>query len=195
MNDRNARQFWTWFLDVGRRLNDPAFVSELDRQLAVLGISDWEAGPLDAKGEKLFLAFSPTERSEIPRLEAIVAQAPSIAGWEILVGKPRKFWDRVFKWSSSEIQIDASEWRCVVLQYSDGLCDIVILDPSLPQSLHDQKQSIVEFAIKSEIGEALALARVCGIYAESPSDSAPIEASIPICALYDTLNSRNHRVS
>lgn len=106
-----------------------------------------------------------------------------MAGWEIMVGKPRKFWDRVFLWSPAEIEVDARDWRCVALRYDDGMYEIVVLDPILPAALADQARTIARFVIESELGELRTLRKVCGIFVEPPSDTAPLEASVAIDAL------------
>ena len=131
----------------------------------------------------MFLAFSPANANDVVRLREIVARAPLIEGWDVRVGKPRKFWDRVFRWSETNIEVNARYWRCVVLRYDDGLYEIVMLDPAIPQSLVDQTQAIIEFVVEAELGEMRTLEKVCGIFAEPPPDKATLEASVAIDAL------------
>ncbi len=183
MGGRNEEQFWTWFSEVRDQYAVPEIASELGRRLASLGIDRWEVGPLDAEGATKFLAFSPAQANDIVHLQGIVARAPPIEGWDVRVGKPRKLWNRVFRWSETGIEVDARYWRCVVLRYDDGLYEIVILDPAIPQSLADQTPGIIEFVVESELGEMRTLEKVCGIFAEPPSDIASVEASVAIDAL------------
>jgi hypothetical protein len=183
MGGRDEELFWTWFSEVREQYAEPEIASELGRRLASLGIDRWEVGPLDPEGATMFLAFSPAQADDIVRLQGIVASAPLIEGWDVRVGKPRKFWDRVFHWSETDIEVDARHWRCVVLRYDDGLYEIVMLDPAIPQSLADQTQAIIEFVVEGELGEMRTLEKVCGIFAEPPSDTASLEASIAIDAL------------
>ncbi len=180
---RDEEQFWTWFSETRDQYEDSEFPAKLGRRLAALDIHRWEVGPLDAEGETMFLAFSPANKDEIDRLKEIVARAPPIGGWDVRVGKPRKFWDRVFLWSETDIEVDARSWRCVVLHYDDGLYEIVILDPVIPQSLADETETIINFVVESELGELRTLEKVCGIFAEPPSDSVSLEKSVAIEAL------------
>lgn len=183
MGGRDEELFWTWFSEARDQYAVPEIASELGRRLGSLGIDRWEVGPLNAEDATMFLAVSPAHANDIGRIKGIVARAPSIEGWEVIVGKPRKFWDRVFHWSETDIEVDARYWRCVVLRYDDGLYEIVILDPAIPQSLADQTQAIIEFVVESELGEMRTLEKVCGIFAEPPSDNVSLEASVAIDAL------------
>lgn len=183
MGDRDEKHFWNWFSEVREQYAVPEIASEIGRRLGSLGIDRWEIGPFDADGATMFIAFSPAHADDIGRLQEIAARAPSIEGWQVLFGKPRKLWDRVFHWSETNIEIDARHWRCVVLRYEDGMYEIVILDPKIPQLLADQTQAIIEFVVESELGEERTLEKICGIFAEPPSSTASLEASVALDAL------------
>jgi hypothetical protein len=180
MGDRDEVWFWTWFSEARDQYAVPDIASEIDRRLASLGIDRWEVGPLDAAGETMFLAFSPTHVNDIARLQEMVARAPSIEGWDVRVGKPRKFWNRIFKWSDATVEVDARYWRCVILRYDDGKYEIIILNPDIPPLLANQTQDIIEFVVEGELGEMRTLEKISGIFAEPPSNTLPLEASVAI---------------
>jgi hypothetical protein len=185
LGDEAMRAFWEWFSSAREDVANaqPWAVDELKRRLSDMGVPHWEAGPLDPQGELSFLALSPASVGDIERLRAIAAGAPDMPGWRVMVGKPKKHWNRVFRWSSAGATVDASQWRCVVFRYADGQHEIVVLDPAIPEALADKTQAIIEFVVRSELGEIKTLEKVCGIFAEPPSDTASLEASIPIADL------------
>jgi hypothetical protein len=125
----SATELWAWFERIADELaanyDTPLtpLAAELGRRITALGLW-WEVGP--DKDGGLMLAISPgRHRDRMPEVRAVVAAAPSIAGWTFHAGKPPKLWTRMVIEVDGH-RYDATTWRYVLSKYADGVCDIVV---------------------------------------------------------------------
>jgi hypothetical protein len=194
-SDQAIDRFWAWFKENAISLKDlrPESVrwSELDRQLAAIGVDGWEIGPESIQQGDLFFALSTKGDRNIFRInQRIVARAPSIGGWKFLPAKPRKHWDRRFLWSTRTL--DASNWKFILYSYDDGMYDLALLGDVLGEFSDVEKRRILAFVVESELGEGISLERICGLeFNDRPTLSEETQ-SIEISRLFDYLGS--HRL-
>lgn len=94
-------RFWSWFERVVlpglARLEVPeaAVIDEIDQRIRGLGLS-WELGPAPdgIKSWAFAVSFS-ADLSLLPSAQALADAAPSMAGCQVLVGKPPKQWNGI----------------------------------------------------------------------------------------------------
>ena len=173
-----SRALWNWFIANLGRVDTDEGQQTLTQLLHEIGVTSWEMGVQE--GDR-FLAFSVASVDDVTTVRAIVADAPRVPGWRFLVGKPKKDWSRFFVWQG--IEVDASEWRCVVFTYDDGISEIVFIDPIIPDALGEFTQQILEFVVESELGQLCALERIFRVTAESLAGEVRAEDAMPVWKL------------
>jgi hypothetical protein len=130
--DDDVREFWLWFESVASAFAENYLQSdlavELDRRVCGLGCFAWELGP--GLTEPNALVISPGgDPQRLQQTRAIVARAPDILNWEFHPAIPPKQWKMVFTMEDSmggEQEVDANDWRYVLLRYPDGVHEIHI---------------------------------------------------------------------
>lgn len=168
------RAFWDWLVANLARFDQDEVQEALTQRLKEAGIPGWEAG---GGGAGRFLAFSIGSADDVAGVRSLLADAPDVPGWSFLAGKPKKDWSGYFTWNG--VEVDASEWRCVVfVDDDDGMAEIVFIDPVIPNPLKEATQQILEFVVESELGQLSALERVFRVTAESVSDEVRAEDAI-----------------
>jgi hypothetical protein len=159
--------FWKWFADHADDIAEAALATEregvhtealqaLDEHIQRLGPFSWEVGP--GKEEENALVISPSgDYEQLRATRAIVAEAPSIPGWQFYPAKPSKEWNYTFELHDAEssYEIDARQWRYILFAYPDGTYDIDVVAPNLENVPEDRRQEALEIAVQGAIGEEL----------------------------------------
>ena len=181
-SDSLIHEFWSWFQANAREddLSGDLDVG-IDEWMDRLAVPDWETGPLAENG--MFLAVSPCgSPDKYSHTKHIVALAPSVVGWSFLAARPKKDWNRVFLWSIHG-EIDANGWKVVCFKYPDGLFELAFLDETVPQLPMDEKLTLTEFVVASEVGEDALITKICTISFDTEPTPEMLEASIPLSDL------------
>lgn len=160
---KQPSEFWTWFLAYAKAISaDPestALLKELDHRVASTWPQlSWEIGP--AGPGSWYLAISPSlDRQRVPEARKAAASAPTIPGWTIVPFRPRKAWDGTFELETATgtrtLCVDG--WRCVVLRYADGHCEVMIAAPEAAQLHADERWIAAAVALEGILGEEFLL--------------------------------------
>lgn len=165
-------EFWNWFqdnadsiaVDIKERTRFDGLdqkLGELDQRVLNLasGIS-WEVGPGIHKSWQ-FVISPNLDRNLREVARTIVAEAPALSDWEFYSARQKKDWDyRVEVANEKEggsYSIDAKRWRFVLLQYPDGIREILIEAAGLPKISDDDRRLIGEIVLESLLGEEVFL--------------------------------------
>lgn len=190
-------EFWRWFKKVQggllANLQDEAILSELDRMVSAFadGSLSWEIGP--GSKAKHSLVISPSGQKELLELaKAIVAAAPAVDNWEFHSARPVKMWDYRFLVQTTqgeEIEVDATRWEYVLLQFHDGKFDLILrMIPWLNLSSEDRLAS-GEILTDGVLGELERLERICSVEVVKTFGEAMKGSSCPIRLLKEHVDS------
>lgn len=186
--------FWDWFASIasalGKHLDNDRILEELDRRVLAFGRLTWEVGPGERRPNSL--TISPGgNKMLLPLTESIVGCAPSIDEWEFHCAKPAKNWDLQFELLDSKnkkVNIDARDWRYILLRYPDKKFDVIIQASNLPpgKSIQNQAGSIV---VEGQLGERLSIQYIDKIELVEEFDSEDAGKSSQIQDLPDHFRS------
>ena len=88
------------------------------------------------------------------------------ASWEYYYAKPPKEWNFVFEFKTADevsLQVDASGWEYVLLQYEDGMFEVIIKDSSIASLDEDDRQVVAEIVLDGVLGEELRIQKIAGV--------------------------------
>jgi hypothetical protein len=160
------REFWRRFSAVAPRMaetpEDGGLISELDAMVRGLNPNlSWEMGP--GLHRDWQFVISPNLDPDLATLSTeIVKYAPKLSGWEFHSARKPKQWEYKFelKTDKGRLEIDASKWTFVLLQYPDGLREVLLKGTGLPDLSDEQRWQAAAIALESEIGEEVLLHRI-----------------------------------
>lgn len=186
---QQIRDFWDWFAnhapEFGDTFQNEALLRQLDVLVAELGNFAWEVGPGEME-ENAFVLSPAGNRNLLEVTEAIVAMAPAVPRWEFHPAKPAKHWVPHFQLkdvNDSLIEIDATDWNCVLLEYDDGMREILIHAPSLNGISEDHKQWAIEIAVESLLGERRRLVAIDEVTLVSDFSERERKAAFPMAEI------------
>ena len=136
---------------------------------------NWEIGP---HNDGVHFAVCPTVRENLPLARSIVAHAPRLPLWTILVGRPPKppgarHHISLYTADGHFITIDAATWRAAVQPSRlAGCIDVVLVADSLPCSLcHNDRVRIAHLLLDNSFGEEVVLRKVGAAVVVSLADA------------------------
>ncbi len=179
----DVKEFWAWFVnhaaEFGDAFENEVLLQELDERVTALGEFTWEVGPGHHKASAF--ALSPAgNRDLLAVTQAIVDTAPVIPEWEFHAAKQAKPWEPRFQIHDTQgepFQVDATNWRSVLLEYADGVREVVVEAANLSSLPEDHRRWAVEIALDCLLGERQRL------------------ESIDIITVVDDLNDRERRAA
>ncbi len=188
-------EFWLWFTEhentFSQPISDQAQWRELDDRLEALGIANWE---IRSGGEKVseFIISSPQKENHMA-YRRVLDRAPKLDRWQYFDERPPKDWKRIFRWGREGIEIDARRWIFRVLQYEDGLFEIILLGTLFEDNYKkDEQIKALDFALECEIGGRLLSEVVYAIdICEKPTQEA-LDEALNFDALARLLKGRVH---
>lgn len=169
LKDEGINEFWNWFkaehAHVAETYNTRATIDKIDRKLKLIGSLAWEIGPgIDADHQ---LTISPGGNPELlPFTKYIVSKAPQVSGWELHYAKPPKQWTLKFNYelTSGEVfEVDANNWQYVLLQYEDGMFELLVYAQNLERLSINDRIAVAEIVIDGMLGEEERLSNVWAI--------------------------------
>jgi len=158
-NNSEIELFWRWFsgnqADFGHKFENKELLSELDKQLANLGVHSWEVGP-GLYCEKQLVVSPGGELTLLELTNKIVSLAPTINDWEFYPAKQPKEWSlQVNLWTQTgtEVKIDGSIWKFVILKYEDGATEIIMQASNVINLNIEDKITAGEILLDGLLGE------------------------------------------
>lgn len=163
------KQFWEWFSkncqNFGIDFDNAVLLEELDEWISRLGDFSWEVGP--GKTKENGLVISPNGSADLLQdTKEIIKNAKDCTGWEYYYAKPVKEWELIFDFETSEeeiVEVDASKWEYVLLQYEDRMLEIIIQASDLCQLDESDKQAATEILLDGVLGEETRIQTICAI--------------------------------
>jgi hypothetical protein len=158
---KNLTEFWEWFRRSSDALAvDPqnvAILSELDARVTSLSPSlSWEIGPGRFKPWQ-FVVSPDLDRAQRDVARQIISRAPELPDWEFHSARQPKDWDFKFELQlggeGKTLSLDASRWTFVLLEYPNGIHEILIKGFNLPALTRDQREQAAEIVLESILGE------------------------------------------
>ncbi|MFL6389835.1 MAG: hypothetical protein ACJ71U_20340 [Terriglobales bacterium] len=166
--EAKIEDFWKWFSGVAASLafdvENSLVLEDLDKRLLDLDpMLSWEIGP--GSSEPLQLVISPNlDLNLLPTARKIISAAPVLDGWEFYSARRPKNWDYKLLMERSEgtspIQLDASGWSFVLLQYPDGAREVLLSGKDLPELNDDERWQAAAMTLESILGEEELLNRI-----------------------------------
>ena len=173
LNDTKIENLWRWFVANENQIIDSFqneslanyIVENLDNLILDFGMFTWEIGP--GKVKPWFLTISPNgDRDLIGVSQKIIEQAPNLDDWEFNYCKPAKDWDRnfiIYDSNMNEQNIDASNWKYVMLRNEDGMIDLILEAKNITHLDHDTARTAAEIIVTSEIGEETKIQKILSV--------------------------------
>lgn len=173
MNDTKIKNLWRWFVSNENQIinsfqNESLvnyIVENLDNLILDFGLFTWEIGP--GKVKPWFLTISPNgDRDLIVISQKIIEHAPNLDDWEFNYCKPAKDWDRkfiIYDSNMNEQNIDASNWKYVLLRNEDGMIDLILEAKNITHWDHDTARTAADIIVTSEIGEETKIQKILSV--------------------------------
>jgi hypothetical protein len=156
-----SREFWNWFSATAEAIAlnpyDPSLLAELDLQVERLDPNlSWEIGPGLSKPWQLVI--SPNLNRDLRDLaKSIVAESPAVRDWEFHFARQPKKWDFKLKLEDPKgpgpIELDASTWKFLLLQYPDRKNEILLRRRGQPKLTKRQRKLAAAIVLESILGE------------------------------------------
>lgn len=187
--------FWSWFEGVAGRLNEdldePGLLEALDARVSELGEVVWELGP--GSRETNALAISPDGAVEwLAVTQRIVAMAPTLPGWEFHPARQARP-STLLRFSvtnpAGRLDIDASDWRYVLVRFADATFDLVLEQSSLLDASEADRYTAAVILLDGLVGEATRLLRIREIECMIALRPDVVSRSNPVSVLADHLAS------
>lgn len=161
VNEHLIAEFWQWFKSIcgcfGDKFQNRELIDELDSRVERLGQFSWELGPGVKDSRNNALVLTPCgDLALLAETRSVIKGAPECPGWEFYPAKPPKEWSRQFALQAddgSRVSIDASGARYVLLQYPDGLFDVLLADRGIASLPVELQQTATELVLDGELGE------------------------------------------
>ena len=158
--------FWNWFLTIEGKLSEGVFtdemLNELDSRILAFGQFTWEIGPGKIK-ENSFVVSPGGDKDLLDVSKEIIASAPLHPKWEFYPAVPIKAWEYIFNFQSIDgnlIELDASGWEYVLLEYPDETVEIILKAPSLMELTVDDRIIAAEILLDGAIGEEIRIEKI-----------------------------------
>ena len=173
LNDTKIENLWRWFVSNENQIIDSFqneslanyIVENLDNLILDFGMFTWEIGP--GKVKPWFLTISPNgDRDLIGVSQKIIEHAPNLDDWEFNYCKPAKDWDRkfiIYDSNMNEQNIDASNWKYVMLRKEDGMIDLILEAKNITHLDHDTVRTVADIIVTSEIGEETKIRKILSV--------------------------------
>jgi hypothetical protein len=171
MDTLKVRQFWEWFSEncqnFGADFDNVELLERLDNWVAQLGDFSWEVGPGKAK-DNAFVISPNGDEDLLQDTKLIISNAKVCEGWEYYYAKPpkEKEWNLTFSLETSEgeeVEVDASQWEYTLLEYEDGMFEIIVKASDLRQLDETNKQVAAEILLDGVLGEEVRMQTICEI--------------------------------
>jgi len=173
LNDTKIENLWRWFVANENQIIDSFqneslanhIVENLDNLILDFGMFTWEIGP--GKVKPWFLTISPNGDRDLIRVsQKIIEHAPNLDDWEFNYCKPAKDWDRkfiIYDSNMNEQNIDASNWKYVMLRNEDGMIDLILEAMNITHLDHDTARTAADIIVTSEIGEETKIQKILSV--------------------------------
>lgn len=173
LNDTKIENLWRWFVANENQIKDSFqneslanyIVENLDNLILDLGMFTWEIGP--DKVKPWFLTISPNGDRDLIRVsQKIIEHAPNLDDWEFNYCKPAKDWDRkfiIYDSNMNEQNIDASNWKYVMLRNEDGMIDLILEAKNITHLDHNTARTAADIIVTSEIGEEIKIQKILSV--------------------------------
>lgn len=173
LNDTKIENLWRWFVANEKQIIDSFqnesltnyIVENLDNLILDFGMFTWEIGP--GKVKPWFLTISPNGDRDLIRVsQKIIEHAPNLDDWEFNYCKPAKDWDRrfiIYDSNMNEQNIDASNWKYVMLRNEDGMIDLILEAMNITHLDHDTARTAADIIVTSEIGEETKIQKILSV--------------------------------
>jgi hypothetical protein len=173
LNDTKIENLWRWFVANENQIIDSFqneslanyIVENLDNLILDFGMFTWEIG--SGKVKPWFLTISPNGDRDLIRVsQKIIEHAPNLDDWEFNYCKPAKDWDRkfiIYDSNMNEQNIDASNWKYVMLRNEDGMIDLILEAKNITHWDHDTARTAADIIVTSEIGEETKIQKILSV--------------------------------
>jgi hypothetical protein len=171
INTHKITQFWDWFSkncqQFGQNFDNVELLEMLDNWVTQLGKFSWEIGPGKEKDNLLVISPGGDERL-LEDTKIIIGTSKACENWEYYYATPPKGkeWNLLFDLETDEgeiVEVDASRWEYTLLEYEDGMFEIIIKALDLPLLDESDKQTAAEILLDGLLGEEVRMRIICGI--------------------------------
>jgi hypothetical protein len=181
---KEVNSFWKWFSDncgyFGQNFDNEELLDDLDNRINELGEFTWEIGPGTSSMNQLVISPG-GDIDLLPYTKEIVSYAPVVFDWEFYHAKPPKEWEFIFDFEKDDgnaVEINASQWKYVLLKYDDGMFEVILQTRDLHGFSEDDKIVISEILLDGILGEERRMLFICGVdVTEEFEDSYKLKSS------------------
>ena len=173
LSDTKIENLWRWFVANENQIiasfqNESLanyIVEHLDNLILDFGMFTWEIGP--GKVKPWFLTISPNGDKDLIKVsQKIIEHAPNLDDWEFNYCKPAKVWDRkfiIYDINMNEQNIDASNWKYVMLRNEDGMIDLILEAKNITHLDDDTSRTAANIIVTNEIGEETKIQKILSV--------------------------------
>ncbi len=161
MKQKQINDFWSWFSSSAEALEtnveDAALLAQLNARVRNLDPQlSWEIGPGLSKPWQLVI--SPNLDRDLRKLATdVISHAPDLPNWEFHSARQPKEWDYQLELESGKgnelVHLDASNWTFVLLQYPDGVHELLLRGDGVLALTDDARWQAAAITLESILGE------------------------------------------
>jgi hypothetical protein len=157
MQDKDILDFWIWFAKNSNNLQsdgyDQNILNELNNFISNWDLG-WEIGPGLSKENSL--TISPNGNKDLlDKTNGIINKAPKLDNWEFYSTKQSKENWHLARLVDTDFEIDASNWKYVLLKYEDGKVEVLIKADELSHLDKETKELAADLILTNLLGEEL----------------------------------------
>ncbi|MEJ8819707.1 hypothetical protein [Lacibacter sp. H407] len=157
MQDKEILDFWSWFAKNSTNLQsdryDKIVLDELDNLVSNWDLG-WEIGPGESKENSL--TISPNGNKDLlGKTNRIISKAPKLGNWEFYSTKQSKENWHLARLFNVGFEIDASDWKYVLLKYEDEKVEILVKADTLSDLNKETKGIAADLVLTNLLGEKL----------------------------------------
>jgi hypothetical protein len=162
MQDKEILNFWSWFSKNSNSLQSDSYdqniLDELDNIISNWDLG-WEIGPGLSKENSL--TISPNGNKNLLDItNGIIDKAPMLDNWDFYSTKQSKENWHLARLVGTDFEIDASNWKYVLLKYEDGKVEILIKADTLSDLDKETKELAVDLILTNLLGEKLKIQKI-----------------------------------
>lgn len=165
MQDRDILNFWNWFAKNSNNLQSDSYDQNILDELNNI-ISNWDLGWEIGPGllKENSLTISPNGNKDLlVKTNVIIDKAPTLDNWEFYSTKQSKENWHLARLVDTGFEIDASNWKYVLLMYEDGKVEILIKADTLSDLDTETKELAANLILTNLLGEKLKIQKIAFI--------------------------------
>lgn len=197
VNSDQIEAFWDWFLtaeagirayfseEEGPGVDKNLLIEQINNRVLDFGHFAWEIGP--GQDRDFHFLISPNGSAQLLEVsKEIMRAAPDLGRWEFYPARPPRPERLQFKLYDDymlERNVDATNWRCVLLKKLDGTMQVLLEVNTITHLDNDTQQLAAQMLVTNLLGEELKINRIHKIDVVNELEMMHESMSFPVAEL------------